>query len=232
MTAMGATREERRIGVYGGTFNPIHHGHLRAAREVAAKLDLERVIFVPSAQPPHKIESSHDPIAPAHDRLEWIELATSGEPLFEVDDLELNRSGNSYSIHTLQSLASRLAPRRLVFILGQDAFVEIGTWYQPQAVLALVDIAVMSRPPVVGGHLADWLPDFAEKLFELTEDGASGTHVETGTRIEIVEIDALDISASQIRREIRAGKSVSEHLPEAVHRAVSAKGCYTKGGLL
>ena len=232
MTTNGATPEERRIGVYGGTFNPIHLGHVQAAREVAAKLDLERVIFVPSAQPPHKAESSHDPIAPAPSRLEWIELAISEKPLFEVDDLELNRAGNSYSIHTLVSLTTKLAPRRVVFILGQDAFVEMGTWHQPEAILSLVDIAVMSRPPVFGGHLADWLPDFAEKLFDLAPDGLSGLHIEAGTRIDLVEIDALDISASQIRREIRAGGSAKEKLSDAVCRAIAAKGCYTKGSLL
>jgi nicotinate-nucleotide adenylyltransferase len=232
MTTDGATHEERRIGVYGGTFNPIHLGHLRAAREVAAALDLERVIFIPSAQPPHKAESDQDPLAPALDRLDWIESAIAGEPLFEVDDLELNRSGASYSIHSLRTLRRELAPRRLVFILGQDAFAEMGSWFEPEAVLALVDIAVVSRPPIYLGHLAEWLPEFAQKLFDLSEDGSSGIHRETGTRIDLVEIDALDISASQIRCDIRAGRSVEKHLPDPVYRAITAKGCYTKGSLL
>jgi nicotinate-nucleotide adenylyltransferase len=232
MSAQGASCDERRIGIYGGTFNPLHLGHLRAAREVAAALDLERVILIPSAQPPHKAVSEHDPIAPAEARLRWIELAIAGEPLFEVDDLELKRSGASYSIHTLRLLREQLAPKRLVFIIGQDAFVEMGTWFEPEAILALIDIAVMSRPPVFAGHLAEWLPEFARELFDLTLDGASGVHRRSGTRIELVEIDALDISASQIRNDIRSGKSVADLLPDPVYRAITEKGCYTRGGHL
>jgi len=226
-----AFRPRSRIGVYGGTFNPIHLGHLRAAREVAAALDLERVIFVPSAQPPHKIESQRDPIAPAEDRLEWIALAIEGEPLFEVDDLELRRPGASYSIETLRCMLAKLAPRRLVFILGQDAFVEMGTWFEPGAILALVDIAVMSRPPVLAGHLAEWLPEFAKDQIEVAPDGGSGVHREAGTRIDLVEIDAIDVSASQIRGEFRAGRSAASYLPKSVHRAITTRGCYTKGSL-
>ncbi len=231
MSSDGANRDERRIGIYGGTFNPIHLGHLRAAREVAAALDLERIIFVPSAQPPHKVVSSLDPIAPAVDRLEWIRLAIADEPLFEVDDLELNRSGASYSIHTLRALREKLSPRRLVFILGQDAFGEMGSWFEPEAVLAAVDIAVMSRPPILAGRLPEWLPEFARAKIEIAPSGTSGVHRDSGTRIDLVEIDAINVSASQIRSNLRAGESVTKYLPDAVERAIVAKGCYTKGGL-
>ena len=127
-----------RVGIYGGTFNPIHIGHLRAAEEVAEALDLERVIFVPSARPPHKCEEPDDPIAAARDRLAWVRAAVAGNPRFEVDDLEVERGGASYAVETLRTLGSRWG--RPVFIIGHDAFVEIDTWREPESARP-VDVA-------------------------------------------------------------------------------------------
>lgn len=227
MTVAGSLRDERRIGIFGGTFNPIHRGHLRAAREVASALELERVIFVPSAQPPHKSHLERDPIAPAEDRAHWVELAIADEPLFEINGIELAREGASYSIDTLRHLVSELAPARLVFILGHDAFVEMGTWREPESILALVDLAVVSRPPVVPGHLAQWLPDFARDLVDVAEDGRSAANRNSDTRIRLLEIDALDVSASQIRSDLAHGRSVADRVPEPVFEAIVSSTHYS-----
>jgi nicotinate (nicotinamide) nucleotide adenylyltransferase len=146
MTTEISKGDARRIGIFGGTFNPIHQGHLKAAREVATALDLERVVFVPSANPPHKTDLAHDPIAPATDRMRWVEACVDGIADFEVNGLELERAGASYSIDTLTSVTKALAPARLFFILGYDAFIEMGTWRAPGEILKLVDVVVMSRP--------------------------------------------------------------------------------------
>ena len=105
-------RRDRRggVGVYGGTFNPIHLGHLRAAEEVVEVLDLERMLFVPSAEPPHKEAAEADVIAPARDRLHWVRLAVKDNPRFEADPIEVEREGLSYAVHTLSALGERLAP--------------------------------------------------------------------------------------------------------------------------
>lgn len=228
MSTTGTSTDRPRIGIYGGTFNPIHRGHLKAAREVAVALDLERIIFVPSAQPPHKTHVEMDPIAPAQDRLRWVAAAIASEPLFELNDLELERVGASYSIDTLRTLVDELAPSRLVFILGHDAFVEMGSWREPAAILALVDIVVVSRPPVTPGPIGQWLPEFARELVTITEDGSSAACDNSDTRIEVLAIDALDVSASEIRGKLGRGESIAELVPEPVHEAIVSSGHYTR----
>lgn len=216
-----------RIGIYGGTFNPIHNGHLKAAREVARALELDRVVFVPSANPPHKAGADDDPIAPAADRHAWVAAAIEGEPLFEVSDVELAREGKSFTVDTLEILRERYEGARLVFLIGQDAFVEMGTWRAPEQVIALADLAVVARPPIAADTLDAWLPDFARELVELEEGGRGARHREAGTRIDVLEIGALDISASQIREDLANGRSVAEWIPAAALASVERSGYYS-----
>jgi nicotinate-nucleotide adenylyltransferase len=218
-----------RTGVYGGTFNPIHLGHLRAAEEVAERLGLERVLFVPSAEPPHKAAEAGDPLAPAPLRLEWTRAAVADNPRFEVDDLEVRRGGASYAVDTLRSIGERLSPERPVFLIGHDAFVEIGSWRQPEQLFRLSHWAVTTRPPVrVAGRLPDWLPPGVREAFETSPDGRLGRHREAGTWVRLVEISALDISASDIRTRVREGRSVRYLLPEAIREAVLESGVYAQ----
>lgn len=226
----GAVPEERtrRIGIYGGTFNPIHRGHLKAAREVANALQLDRVIFVPSAHPPHKSELADVTIAPATDRMHWVELAVDGIEDFDVNGLELERGGASYSIDTIRRFKEELAPAHLFFILGYDAFIEMGTWRAPEEIMEEVDIVVMSRPPFELGPLGDWLPDFARNLYVVAEDGKSATHKHGPCKILVLDIDALEISASQIRSRLERGESIDEQVPEAALDAIVSSGQYQK----
>jgi nicotinate-nucleotide adenylyltransferase len=215
-----------RVGIFGGTFNPIHVGHLRAAEEVVEALGLERLIFVPCAQPPHKRTLDGDPIAPARARLAWVSLAVADNCRFGVDPLEVERGGPSYSVDTLRAIGARTRPELPVFVLGQDAFLDVGTWREPAALFTLAHFAVITRPPSAAGSLADWLPEAVRPDVELAPDGRSGRHLRAGTWLRVLEITALDVSASDIRRRLREGRSVRYLLPEGVRRAVTESGVY------
>jgi nicotinate-nucleotide adenylyltransferase len=213
------------IGILGGTFNPIHLGHLRAAEEVCEILGLERVVFVPSAEPPHK-EGEHEVIAPAKLRCEWVRRAIADNPRFEVDPLEIERPGPSYSVETLRSFGERLAPEKPIFVIGQDAFAEIETWREPSTLFTLAHFAVITRPPGVEETLAEQLPARFAQQFDL--EGEFGRHRTAGTWIRRIHISALDVSATDIRRRIREGRSVRNLIPEAVRREVISSGVYTE----
>ena len=222
---MNRVRPAPRIGVFGGTFNPIHIGHLRAAEEAAEALALERVLFVPSARPPHKA-AGDESLAPAERRLAWVRLAVAGNPRFAADPIEVERAGPSYLVETLRALRERWGADALVFLLGQDAFAELATWREPETLLALADFAVMTRPPLCDGSLAAWLPRSLAGELELAPDGRSAVHRRAGTRVRLVEITALDVSASDLRARLHEGRSVRYLLPDAVREAVEASGAY------
>jgi nicotinate-nucleotide adenylyltransferase len=217
-----------RLGVFGGTFNPIHLGHLRAAEEVAEALGLDRMLLVPSAQPPHKPSGSAIRIAPGERRLAWVKAACADNPRLEACDLEIARGGPSYTVDTLRALAEQAAPARPVFVIGSDAFTELGTWREPKQLFALADFAVMARPGTTGA-LADWIPDLLRDDFELVPGGASARHRATGGSLRAVAISALDISSSDIRARVRRGRSIRYLVPEAVRRDIEASGIYAVG---
>jgi len=214
------------VGIYGGTFNPIHIGHLRAAEQAADVLGLERVIFVPSAQPPHKQASESDPIAPARERLAWVRSAVADNPRFEVDPIEVERGGASFAVETLRDIGRRIAPDLPIFIIGHDAFVDLGSWREPEQLLAMANFAVMTRPPFAGGSLSDWLPGIFEDLVEIAPDGRSARHRSAGTWIRIIEIPLLDISSSDIRARLRSGRSVRYLIPDCVSAAIERSAAF------
>jgi nicotinate-nucleotide adenylyltransferase len=215
-----------RIGVFGGTFNPIHVGHLRAAEDVAEQLGLERVLFVPSARPPHKQARRGDPIAPAELRLAWVRAATEDNPRLDVDALEIERGGRSFTVDTLERLARRTAPERPVFVIGCDAFALLDSWREPERVFELAHFAVMTRPPFHTDQLSDWLPECVRGELSLSPDGREALHAESGACIRAVRVCALDVSSSDIRARIRAGRSIRYLLPEPVRRAALESGVY------
>lgn len=228
-----STRAGGRLGVFGGTFNPIHVGHLRAAEEVCELLGLERLLFVPSARPPHKSDASNsdtaaDVIAPAAARLSWVRLAVAGNAHFEADPIEVERAGPSFLVDTLRAIGERTAPERPVFVVGRDAFQEIGEWREPRTLFELADFAVMTRPPLRDGTLADWLPACVRDDIELAADGLSGRHRSAGSWVRLLAITALEVSASAIRARLREERSTRYLMPEAVERAVLQSGCYAR----
>ncbi len=215
-----------RIGLFGGTFNPIHLGHLRAAEEVAERLELERVVFLPSAEPPHKREGA-EVIAPARERLAWVRLAVEGNPRFAVDPMELERAGPSYSVDTLRAFEGRSGQEPPVFLIGLDAFAEIDSWKEPASLFRLASFAVLTRPPLEVRSLEACLPEAARLQLKLSPDGCSARHREADTWVRLLTITALEISATDVRARLRAGHSVRYLVPEPVREAMLASGVYT-----
>lgn len=221
-----------RVGLFGGTFNPIHQGHLRAAEEIREALGLDRIDFVPSSVPPHKRESDGDPIAPAALRLAWVEAAIADHAGFGIDRVELDRSGPSYLVDTLTAIRARNpGGPPPVFIVGEDAFAEMGDWRSPLQLFALSDFAVMTRPPGRSADLAAQIPSVVRDQFRFEEGGQIAYHRTAGTRIDRIAITALDISSSQIRQACRSGSSIRYLVPESVRAAIEHSRCYAARAL-
>ena len=144
-----------RVGIFGGTFNPIHIAHLRSAEEVREAQQLDYVLFVPSATPPHK---HRDGLAAAEYRLAMVKLAIAGNRRFRASTVEIDRGGRSYSVDTLRLLRAQMPEAKFCFILGMDAFREIATWKDYRSLFALCDLVVTSRPPYPARPLRTALP--------------------------------------------------------------------------
>lgn len=214
----------KRLGVLGGTFNPVHLGHLRAAEEVAEALELSRVLLIPSAQPPHKEEQGGDRLAPAEQRLDWVRSACADNPLLEACDLEVKRGGASYTVDTLHALREQTGAQ-LTFLIGSDAFAEMGSWRTPARVFELAHFAVMARPGTPG-KLSDWLPAELRESFRLSGDGATAQHLPSDAQVKALEISALDISSSDIRARARTGRSLRYLVPEAIRQDIASTGVF------
>ncbi len=212
-----------RVGVFGGTFNPIHIAHLRAAEEVAEHFRLDRVLFVPSANPPHK--TARD-LAPASQRLAMVRMAIAGNPRFRASSLELRRRGWSYSVDTLRALRQRLGPRAdLYFILGQDAFREIDTWHEYEQLFWLAHFVVTSRPPHGAKAEKSLLPVAVRSRFCYLP-GRRGFVNDRGYRIHFYDVTALDISSSDIRARAARGASIRYLVPPGVRDYIARHRLY------
>jgi len=213
-----------RIGILGGTFNPIHYGHLRSAEEIAADLRLERVLFVPSSEAPHKTRVG---LAPATHRLAMVRLATAGNPRFRTADLEVKRGGRSYSVDTLRELRRRLGDdAELDFLIGLDAFRQIDSWKEYAEIFSLVDLVVTSRPPEEISRRAT-LPPVAVRRDFCYRAGRGWVH-RSGHTILFRSVTALDISASDIRSRLARRESIRYLVPPAVERYIARHRLYSK----
>jgi len=212
------------IGLFGGTFDPIHLGHLRAAAEVRRRARLDRVLFIPSYLPPHKKSGA---AASAADRLRMVELACRGRAGFEASSIEVDAREKSYSILTLRKLRALSPESRLFFILGVDAFLDIGTWREYHRVLEGCFFIVMGRPgfgldrarDVLGGSLRDRMAP-VEGSEEL-----AGT-LPSRARIFLMPIRALDVSSTEIREKVRRGQSLEGLVPAAVEEYIRERQLY------
>ena len=215
-------RFQGNIGVMGGTFNPIHIGHLRSAEEVREAFGLDRVIFIPSADPPHKGKKG---IINISDRLEFVREAVRDNPFFSASDIEARRDGKSYTVDTLKEMKDRLeSGGDLYFILGLDAFLEIETWYSYRELFGLSHFVVTDRPTPESHNPPFILPESLAALFEKTE-GRTLRHT-SGNRVYYHNISALDISATEIRRLVGEGASIRYLVPERVNDIIIQKGHY------
>jgi len=205
-----------RIGVFGGTFNPIHIGHLRSAEEVCEAQRLDRVLFIPSAAPPHK--RAGQLVSAAH-RLAMVRLAIAGNPRFRVSTIETDRGGLSFSVDTLQALHAHTPRARFAFIIGLDAFREIATWKDYRNLFALCDMIVTSRPPRRAAALRAAIPVAVRQEFCYRRASRTLEH-RTGTQIAFQRLSDLDISASAVRARLHDGSSIRYLVPTAVERYI------------
>lgn len=197
-----------RVGILGGTFDPVHRGHLEIARVAMDEADLERVIFIPAGQPRLK---SGDPSASPEERLEMLRLAVNGAPRFDVSDIELRRTGPTLTVETLRELRDELGHGvELCFILGLDALARFDQWVEPERVTELARLLAVSRPGYSG---FDW-PEFYSR-----NPYAEG-------RVDCLDSTAIDLSASELRARIASGASVSGLLPAAVEQYIRDNGLY------
>ncbi len=211
-----------RVAVFGGSFNPIHYGHLLLADDVLELLGLDRVLFVPAATPPHKPAAQ---LAPAADRFEMVRLAIAGHPRFAVSDVELRRTGPSYTVDTLQELAA--GGDALFLVIGSETFLDLLSWREPRRVASLARLVVIPR----SGSAFD--PESAAAQKVLRAIGVEGGFVHADadqavpTRgVVIVHAASLPLSASELRRRVREGRSLAFRMPPAAIEYIRARGLY------
>jgi nicotinate-nucleotide adenylyltransferase len=213
------------IGVLGGTFDPIHYGHLRLAEEVGETLRLEEVRFVPSGTPPHRSA----PAVPAEHRLAMTRLAAAGNSRFTVDEREVRRAGPGYTYDTLQALRAELgAVRPLALLLGADAFLEFATWHRWREILGLAHIAVAHRPGFPVEQWSGRMPQpLAREYANRRMQQPLAVHLSPAGGIVVIPFTALEISATAIRDMLRAGASPRYLLPGAVLDYIRANHLYS-----
>jgi nicotinate-nucleotide adenylyltransferase len=201
-----------RLGVFGGTFDPPHLGHLAVAEEARAVLGLERVLFIPAAVPPHKQAAD---VSAAAVRLELVRAAVAGNPGFAVSDLELRRGGPSFTADTLERIQREHGGAELFCLVGSDSAVQLDTWHDPPRLYRLATFVAMVRPGWPRERLDEWLDRQPAGL---------------RPRLLALEVPALDIAASDLRRRMREGRPIRYLVPDAVRAVIDARGLYREGG--
>ena len=201
-----------RVGVLGGTFDPIHIGHLVAAEEVRAQLGLDRVVFVPAGLPPHKLT---DDVSQVDHRLAMVKLAIASNPYFTVSRVDIDRFGPCYTVDTIELLRDEWGSPdvELYFIMGSDSLADILTWRKPERLIRLCRLAVMERP----GYRVDM--DELERLLP----GIT-------SRVHFINSPQLDISSTDIQRRVREGLPIKYQVPEAVEDYICEHELYTGVG--
>lgn len=189
-----------RIGVFGGTFDPIHKTHLEIARAARDQARLDRVLFVPAASPPHKQD---DVLTDAEDRFAMVAAAITGEPGFEASRIEIDREGPSYTIDTLDALGGLFPDAEFFLIIGFDSLVDLPRWRRAEAIVARAGLLVAPRL-----------------------DSANGLQAPYPDRVQMLRLPASPVSSTEIRERLAAGQSAAEWLPAPVLRVIEARGLY------
>ena len=214
----------RKIGVFGGTFNPVHVAHLIVAEEIRERMDLEEILFIPAGDPPHKREE----MPGGRHRLSMLRLSTAGNPFFSPLDLEVTRPGRSYTIETLRTLRSAHPSAEFFFLIGMDAFEEITTWREADRLADHVHFVTFPRP----GHPLVTLESFLPRSWKTGRVSAFGRR---GIRkialagkkaLFTVPMETPPLSASAVRRRIREGRSIRYLVPEPVRRFIEKNDLY------
>ena len=215
-----------KIGIFGGTFNPIHYGHLRAAEEVRDKVNLDKILFVPAGNPPLKTED----IADTEYRYEMAKLAVADNRFFELSDIECRLTGKSYTVNTIEGLRRAHPESEFFLMLGIDAFLDMPNWWQPDLLITLTNFIVISRPDfrfadlkkspylkIKGATLKDMDNSTTEK---------SIANLQSGRNAILLKLTHIDISSTEIRRLIKQNKSIKYLLPPEVQSYIIMNGLY------
>ncbi len=218
-----------KLGLFGGTFNPIHRCHLTVARQVRERLGLDSILFIPTGTPPHKPLGS---LAPADHRLAMAREAVADEPGFAVSDIEVRRTTTSYSIDTVRALQQERGPAtELYFIIGLDAFLEIHTWKQAPDLLRSCHFVVIGRPGSAFGRLMtlSLLPPLSPELLRAIDTGLkedAEVPLPSNRTLFLLSLQPCPISASAIRDRLRRGLPCDDWLPVRVHSYIMRFGLY------
>lgn len=210
----------RKIGIFGGSFDPVHFGHLRPALEILQALALDEIRFVPAGQSPLR----HPPVAPATLRLQMLLAAVSNAARFVMDERELHRPGPSYTVDTLAELRQEFPQAQLVLIVGMDAFLGFPEWHEWRSLFKYAHVIVAHRPgwePPGSGALT-------ELLCERRVDSAAGLWIEAAGRVLLQPVTQLEISSTRIRAMVAAGGDPVYLVPEAVRELILNSRCYAQ----
>jgi nicotinate-nucleotide adenylyltransferase len=206
------------IGLFGGTFDPLHYGHLRTAFELWQALKLAEVRFMPTGSPPHR----EQPRAPAQLRLEMVKAAVADQPAFVVDDREVRRTGVSYSVDTLTEVRAEYPQRSLCLLLGMDAFLGLPNWHRWRELLDLSHIIVAHRP----GWRAPTMGPLGEVMVDRGTGSVRDLHEQRAGRIYVHAVTQLEISSTELRQLISQGRDPRYIVPEEVRRIIRETRCY------
>jgi len=213
-----------RIGILGGTFDPIHHGHIAVADAAAAALGLTEVLVIPSNHPPHRRVEPH---ASGYHRFAMVALALADRPRMAASDVELQANSLSYTAVTLRRLRDAWRePLQLFFLTGADAFAEIATWKDYPAILDLANFVVVSRPGHRAPAMAERLPRLRERMIECRATGSGCAGAQDEPRIWLLDAPTPDVSSTEVRRRVHAGESIRELVPQSVERYIERQRLY------
>jgi len=207
----------RRVGILGGTFDPIHSGHLDLASAAERALGLTEIVVVPAHIPPHRSA----PMASAFHRFAMTAIAVAGRDGWRTSDLELQKAGRSFTAHTLRHMSENgVPPSELFFLIGADAFAEIGTWYDYPAILDLAHFAVVSRPGFAVSELRRRMPELSARMVD-------APRIEQAPAIILIDAPTADVSSSAIRRRLANGESIAGLVPAGVQQHIEQHRLYT-----
>ncbi len=209
------------VGIFGGTFDPVHYGHLRAALEAREALGLDELLLLPAGVPPHRA----NPRAPAEHRLAMLRLATAGHPELRVDDREVRREGHSYMVDTLSEIRREYPASALMLVIGQDAANEFDSWRRWETILELAHLVVMRRPE----SRVAWSGKLASAMESRMVERPEQLRRQTAGRVLPVELTQLAISSTDIRHRLKSGRSPGFLLPDPVIDYIRNHGLYFAG---
>lgn len=218
----------KRLGVFGGSFDPVHLGHLMPAIEVLRTFSLDALVFVPAAAPPHKL---NEPMSSFAHRFAMLALAVAPHQRFLLSDLEQTRGGPSYTVDTLREIRAAWRAKQVFFVMGSDSLVQITTWYRWEELVELAHLVVLHREPYWGAELDRRIPDLVRPRLRVVEpssrvDPAGGT---SGGLVYLLEHQPYPISATAVRERLRAGEAADDLLPREVSRYAVRNRLYHQG---